>query len=414
MRGATTHLWQGRQKLCGRVGGGMPLSTVLQNIVAGLFSSFPNLVCLDLSHQGLNGIIPPQIDDLVRLEHLNLSKNDLTGTLPSSLGNLTQLRMLDVSFNYIDSISSKFGNLKNLVSLNMTRNNLTASIAPIIGLLTNLSYLELAENPFHGCSIPPEIWNLKSLVALDRNLRGSIYFEWNHYKLVANGGKNMLHGFSDVIWKVKKYKNKGHASSIVFSYHSHSYEGEEVECQHETQSLQKAAPVNLAQHTYWNLGGHNSGDILSEEVQIFASSYTPVDSSLIPTGKIASVKGTPYDFLNSHTIKSTINKLPNGYDINYVLDGTPGKLRKAAVVKDKKSGRVMKLYTNQPGVQFYTGNYLKDVKGKDGFVYQAHAGLCSETQGFPDSVNHPNFPSQIVNPGKTYKHHMLYKFSVEA
>ncbi|GKV08685.1 hypothetical protein SLEP1_g20284 [Rubroshorea leprosula] len=256
-----------------------------------------------------------------------------------------------------------------------------------------------------------------------------------HYKLVANEGKNILHGgpkgFSDVIWNVKKYKNKGHASSIVFSYHS--YDGEEgfpggvkvsvaytllgekqLSVNMKAKALKKATPVNLAQHSYWNLGGHNSGDILSEEVQIFASSYTPVDSSLIPTGKIESVKGTPYDFLNSHTIKSTINKLPNGYDINYVLDGTPGKLRKAAVVKDKKSGRVMKLYTNQPGVQFYTGNYLKDVKGKDGFVYQAHAGLCSETQGFPDSVNHPNFPSQIVNPGQTYKHHMLYKFSVEA
>ncbi|GLT36143.1 hypothetical protein SLA2020_105450 [Shorea laevis] len=139
-------------------------------------SSFPNLVHLNLSHQGLYGNTPPQISDLKRLEHLNLSNNNLTGTLPSSLGNLNQLRMLDVSFNYIHSISPKLGNLKNLVSLNLTSNNLTASISPIIGLLTNLSQLELASNTFN-CSVPPEIWNLKSLVALDMsycNLIGPI------------------------------------------------------------------------------------------------------------------------------------------------------------------------------------------------------------------------------------------------
>ncbi|GKV08691.1 hypothetical protein SLEP1_g20289 [Rubroshorea leprosula] len=130
------------------------------------FSSFPNLVRLNLSHQGLDGSIPPQIGDLTRLKHLNLSNNNLTGTLPSSLGNLTQLRMLDLSFNYIDSISPKFKNLKNLVSLNLTGNNLTTSVAPIIGLLTNLSHLGLASNHFHS-SIPPEILNLKNLVALD-------------------------------------------------------------------------------------------------------------------------------------------------------------------------------------------------------------------------------------------------------
>ncbi|GLU06637.1 hypothetical protein SLE2022_236510 [Rubroshorea leprosula] len=146
------------------------------------FSSFPNLVRLNLSHQGLYGSIPPQIGDLTRLEHLNLSNNNLTGTLPSSLGNLTQLQMLDVSFNYINSISPKVRNLKNLVSLNLTCNNLTASSAPIIGLPTNLSHLELALNPFN-CSIPPEIWNLKSLVALDmRNcsLNGPISSNISH------------------------------------------------------------------------------------------------------------------------------------------------------------------------------------------------------------------------------------------
>ncbi|KAM7267066.1 hypothetical protein ACFE04_009232 [Oxalis oulophora] len=254
------------------------------------------------------------------------------------------------------------------------------------------------------------------------------------YKLVANEGKNMLHGgpkgFSDVLWKVKKYKKDGHSPHLVFGYKS--CDGEEgfpgdlsvtvsyriIRDTHlsiimKAKALDKPTPVNLAQHSYWNLGNHNSGNILSEEVQIFASKYTPVDKDLIPTGKLESVKGTPFDFLEPHTVGSTISKLPNGYDINYVVDDENGhKVKKVAVVHDKKTGRVMELFANQPGVQFYTGNYLKDVKGKDGVVYKAHAGLCLETQDFPDAVNHPSFPSSIVYPGKTYKHFMLYKFSI--
>ena len=179
-------------------------------------------------------------------------------------------------------------------------------------------------------------------------------------------------------------------------------------------ALNKPTPVNLAQHTYWNLGGHNSGDILSNEVQIFGSHITAVDSHLIPTGKLVPVKGTPYDFLKPHIVGSRIKKLPTGYDINYVLDGGAGfRMKPAAVVHEKKSGRVLELSTNAPGVQFYTANFLKDVKGKGGFVYQPHAALCLETQAFPDSVNHPNFPSTIVSPGYSYKHYMLFKFSTK-
>ncbi|XP_071731079.1 uncharacterized protein [Rutidosis leptorrhynchoides] len=255
------------------------------------------------------------------------------------------------------------------------------------------------------------------------------------YKLDANEKTNMLHGghrgFSDVVWDVTKYQKDGETPSIVFTYNS--FDGEEgfpgalkvavtyslvgkyiLSVKMEAKSLNKATPVNLAQHTYWNLGGHNSGDILSEKIKIFGSHFTPTDANLIPTGKILSVKNTPYDLLKPTVIKNKIKKLPHGYDINYVLDGEKGKKMKvAAVVWDEKSGRSMKLTTNAPGVQFYTGNYIDNVKGKDGCVYEAHAGLALETQGFPDSVNHPNFPSQIVNPGQIYKHRMLYTFSIE-
>lgn len=183
-------------------------------------------------------------------------------------------------------------------------------------------------------------------------------------------------------------------------------------------ALNKATPINLAQHGYWNLGGHNSGSILSDELQIFASYITPVDEHLIPTGEYASVKKTPYDFLAPHVIKGPIKELPNGskgFDINYVVDGHNNglKVKPVAVVHNKKSGRVMKLFANAPGVQLYTGNFINNVKGKGGFVYQSHAALCLETQGFPDSVNHPNFPSQIVNPGQIYDHRMLFVFTTK-
>ncbi|XWS32849.1 hypothetical protein CRYUN_Cryun22dG0025400 [Craigia yunnanensis] len=143
-------------------------------------------------------------------------------------------------------------------------------------------------------------------------------------------------GFGDVVWKVKKYKKDCHAPFIVFSYDS--YDGEE------------GFPSELKVRVGHTLLPNNYGDILSEEIQLFASHYTPIDSQLISTGKILPVKRTPYDFLKPNTIGSRIKELPKGYDINYALDGTPGKLKKVVVVKDKKSGRVMKLFANQPGV----------------------------------------------------------------
>lgn len=242
----------------------------------------------------------------------------------------------------------------------------------------------------------------------------------------AGGSK----GFSQRIWKVKKYEKGGSTPFITLTYHS--IDGEEgfpgdvvvsvtyklihpynLKLTMKGKSLNKPTPVNLAQHSYWNLGNHNSGDILSDQIQIFASHITPVDKYNIPTGEISSVKGTPYDFLQPQIIGSQINGLPSGYDINYVIDNAAmkQKMKLAAIVKSKKSGREMKLYTDAPGVQFYTSNYMTHVKGKDGYLYEKHSALCLETQGFPDSVNHPNFPSQIVNPGQIYSHHMLYSFS---
>ncbi|KAL4197728.1 hypothetical protein AMTRI_Chr04g189730 [Amborella trichopoda] len=254
------------------------------------------------------------------------------------------------------------------------------------------------------------------------------------YRLFRNDGNNTLHGghrgFSKVFWTMKE-KQDGEFPYITLTYHS--FDGEQgfpgdldvsvtyklvgdlqISVSMEAIPRNKPTPVNLAQHTYWNLAGQNSGPILGNTVQLWASQYTPVDKTLIPTGEILSVGNTPYDFLQPYTVGSRISEVAGGYDINYVLSSSKESngLRKAAKVTDHKTGRVLELWTDNVGLQFYTGNMLNDVTGgKGGCVYGIHDALALETQGFPDSVNHPNFPSQIVNPGQVYRHNMLYKFS---
>jgi aldose 1-epimerase len=178
-------------------------------------------------------------------------------------------------------------------------------------------------------------------------------------------------------------------------------------------ALNKATPVNLANHAYWNVGGHGSGDIMNQVIQLFASWYTPVDRNMIPTGEIAPVSGTPYDLLSPTLLEIRIGLVSGagmaGFDINYAVDGYG--FRKVARVRDPASGRALELWADQPGVQLYTSNWLSNVTGKGGVVYGRYGAVCLETQGFPDAVNHPNFPSQIVRPWQPYRHDMLFRFS---
>ncbi|KAF2295435.1 hypothetical protein GH714_032924 [Hevea brasiliensis] len=178
----------------------------------------------------------------------------------------------------------------------------------------------------------------------------------------------------------------------------------------------KSTPVSLAQHTYWNLAGHKSGNVLEHLVQIWGSQITPVDQNSIPTGEFLPVKGTVFDFTSEKKVGSSISEVQGlGYDHNYVLDCGEDKtgLKHAAKVKDPYSSRVLNLWADAPGMQFYTANYVNGVSGKGGAVYERHSGLCFETQGFPNAINQPNFPSIIVHPGEKYKHTMLFEFSVE-
>lgn len=185
-----------------------------------------------------------------------------------------------------------------------------------------------------------------------------------------------------------------------------------------TASTDKATPVNLANHSYFNLKGEGNGDVLSHMITINADGFTPVNKGLIPTGKIQSVEGTPFDFTDEHIIGERISedheqlKLAGGYDQNWALNGIADEMSMAVTAYEPSSGRLLEVYTTEPGVQFYTGNFLDgSLIGKSGRPYNYRNGFALETQHFPDSPNHPEFPSTILKPGELLKSVTVYKFS---
>jgi aldose 1-epimerase len=267
----------------------------------------------------------------------------------------------------------------------------------------------------------------------NRIAKGKFTLDGKEYSLEVNDPPNNLHSGSNdlsrVVWKAEQSRD-GDFSAVRFTYISpdgdEGFPGtlstsvtyrltnaNELKLEYSAMS-DKATPVNMTNHSYFNLGGGN--DILEETLYLAAESYTPVDSALIPTGQIAPVKGTPFDFTHSVAIGSRIagmGEKPGGYDHNFVL-GEPGKRKLAARVVDPMSGRQMEVWTTEPGIQFYSGNFLDGtLRGKRGVVYRKHSALCLETQHYPDSVNHPTFPSVIVRPGQTYRTETTYKFSVD-
>ncbi|MBN1558634.1 galactose mutarotase [candidate division KSB1 bacterium] len=259
------------------------------------------------------------------------------------------------------------------------------------------------------------------------------------YALVQNNGPNHLHGgtkgFDKVVWAATPSTAEDRAL-LTLSYSSpdgeEGYPGtldvtvtyaltneNELKIDY-VATTDKPTVCNLTNHTYFNLKDGGASPILDHLVQIEAERYTPVDAGLIPTGELAPVEGTPFDFRQPTAIGARIDadhaqlRHGGGYDHNFVLNGAAGELRLVCTVEEETTGRVLQVYTTEPGVQFYTGNFLDgSITGKNGAVYHKRHGFCLETQHFPDSPNRPEFPPVVLQPGETYKTTTVYKFSVK-
>ena len=296
----------------------------------------------------------------------------------------------------------------------------------VLGFDTIEDYLK--NNPFFGC--------LVGRVA-NRIARGRFTLDDVEYTLACNNDANHLHGglkgFDKVVWRAEEVRRPD-AAGIALTYTS--VDGEEgypgnlhckvtywlsqqngliIEYEAETD---RPTPVNLTHHSYFNLAGQGNGDILGHEMTLIADRFTPVDETLIPLGELRPVEGGPLDFRTPVAIGARIGdddeqiRIGGGYDHNFVLNGPPGSL--AARVREPGSGRVMEVYTTEPGIQFYTGNFLDGtLRGKEGKVYHKRYGFCLEAQHFPDSPNQPDFPSIILRPGERYTQTTEYRFLAE-
>lgn len=268
----------------------------------------------------------------------------------------------------------------------------------------------------------------------NRTRNAQFQLEGKPYKLAANNAPHSLHGgkagFDKVLWSaepsetdsgpslkltyVSKDGEEGYPGTVTaHTIYTLTHAGElKVEM---LATTDKTTIVSLAHHSYWNLAGQDSGTILGHELTLFADQYTPGD--LVPDGKVKAVKGTPFDFTTAKLIGKDIKQAggkPIGYDLNYIVNGDAHTLRPVARLKDPKSGRVLELSADQPGVQFYSGNFLDGSNKGKGATYQQYTGLCLESQKFPNSINVPAWKDEVIlKPGATYKHTMIHKFTAE-
>lgn len=260
----------------------------------------------------------------------------------------------------------------------------------------------------------------------------SFVLEGKRYQLDVNDGENNLHSHEELGYHKRIWNAETGENSVTFSLEDEDgcmgFPGnkkisvtytvtEDNELKIHYQGLSdKNTIINMTNHTYFNLAGHNAGKIYEHKLQLKASFYTPVVAGAIPTGEIAAVKDTPFDFLTEKRVGEEIDaahpqlELVGGYDHNWVIDGADGTLREIATVKEDTSGRMMKAYTDLPGVQFYAGNFITEQTGKENASYGPRSGLCLETQYYPDTANKPEFPSAVFGPDRKYDSVTVYQF----
>ena len=290
---------------------------------------------------------------------------------------------------------------------------------------------ESEDNQYFGCTTGR---------VCNRIAKGKFTLNGEEYTLATNNDPNHLHGGSErsldkVVWKATPFTNK-FGMGVRFNYTSpdgeEGYPGKLKVVVSYTlakaanrltinykATTDKATPVNLTNHAYFNLGGAGSDTVLDHQLKLNADNYTPTDDTLIPTGSIEAVEKTPLDFRKMRKIGARVEKLTDtaalGYDHNFVLNpkkDNDSRYNLAAILRDAESGRTLRISTTEPGIQFYSGNFLKGQEGKDGKTYAHRSALCLETQHFPDSVNHDNFPSTILKPEGEYTSSTVYAFGL--
>lgn len=343
-------------------------------------------------------------------------------------------------FGHVDDIELTLYRLENENGLRMAVTDYGATLVSfalplasgprdiVLGLDSGADYQ--SRSPYFGCMVG-RVGN--------RIAGGRFELDDKRYRLATNDGKNHLHGghrgFDKVVWEVVSAGRTQAGVGLVMRYVSadgeEGYPGSlttlvEYELTHEdvlviqvSATSDAATPVNIVHHSYWNLAGHDSGTILDHDLQLHASRYTPVDGALIPLGHLEPVQGTPLDFRVPKSIGRDMERLapkgmgPGGYDHNFVLDGLDGSFRRAACLMSPAGAVTMEIWTDQPGIQLYTGNSLHDLGGKGGATYLQYGGLCLETQGFPDAIHHREtigWPDPVIRKGQTYGHRMEHRF----
>jgi aldose 1-epimerase len=289
----------------------------------------------------------------------------------------------------------------------------------VLGFDTVDGYVK--DSPYFGC-ITGRYCN--------RIANGRFTLDGQVYILATNNGPHHLHGgevgFDKRTWKASPRVAPGEASLDLTYLSRNGEEGypgnlsvrvtytlnndNELRVDYEA-TTDKATVVNLTHHSYFNLSGPGSGTILDDQLRLSARTFTPGDATMIPTGEIRPVAGTPVDFTTPRAIGERIGQVEGGYDHNFVVDGPPGTLRHNATLYDPATGRELTVLSTEPGIQFYSGNFLDDIRGAGGAIYAKHGALCLEPQHYPDSPNQPGFPSTVLRPGETYRTTTVFRFS---